>query len=195
MQNANRKRTPTGVDSLIDRLNAAVRLADVARITQQIKEDFIDLIARSAISLPDRLKEPLRDSYARRLLHCDHDRQYSVVAMIWGPTQHTGLHDHAGMWCVESVLEGELDVTQFDLVERREDRYRFLRKSTVRAGVGHAGSLIPPYEYHVLSNPLSDRTSITLHVYGGEMNHCNVYLPEGEGWWRKTARRLGYDEA
>jgi len=195
MQESARHTSATGIDLLIDRLDAAVRTEGVPDLTHEVKRILEDLIGRSAIRLPEPLREPRRDCYARRLVHRDGERRFTVVAMIWGPGQHTELHDHAGMWCVESVLQGELDVTQFDLVEERDGRCRFVRQSKVRAGVGEAGCLIPPYEYHMLENPLKDRTSITLHVYGGEMERCNLYLPESDDWWRRTAKRLEYDPA
>jgi hypothetical protein len=97
------------------------------------------------------------------------------------------------MWCVECVLAGELEVRQFEVLERREGRYRFGPPMLLRAGVGQAGCLIPPSEYHVLSNAHHDRTSVTLHVYGGEMDHCNLFLPVSGGWWERTDRSLQYD--
>jgi predicted metal-dependent enzyme (double-stranded beta helix superfamily) len=112
--------------------------------------------------------------------------------MTWGPGQGTELHDHAGIWCVECVLDGELAVTQFDLVESRDDRYRFERRQSVRAGIGTAGCLIPPFEYHTLSNALPGRSTVTVHVYGGEMDCCNTYRPDGSGWWSRIAKRLDY---
>jgi hypothetical protein len=62
----------------------------------------------------------------------------------------------------------------------------------VRARVGDAGCLIPPFEYHVLRNALSDRRSVTLHVYAGEMDHCNLFVPCDGGWWTKTGQVLEY---
>ncbi len=44
--------------------------------------------------------------------------------------------------------------------------------------------MIPPFEYHVVENA-SDAPSVTLHVYGGEMNHCYVFEPVGGGWLPK----------
>jgi hypothetical protein len=50
--------------------------------------------------------------------------------------------------------------------------------------------LIPPHDYHVLANALPDRPSITLHVYGGEMDHCNVFEPRADGWYEQIPRQL-----
>jgi hypothetical protein len=91
-------------------------------------------------------------------------------------------------------LKGELDVTLYDLEERDAERYRFVAKETLRARVGDAGCLIPPFEYHVLKNPRRDQASITVHVYGGEMDRCNLYLPQESGWWVRQPKRLTYDD-
>ena len=40
--------------------------------------------------------------------------------MTWGPGQGTPLHDHAGMWCVEGVLEGRIEVARYDLLDERD---------------------------------------------------------------------------
>ncbi len=183
----------SGISLLIDRLNDAVQMDDLSRITHRVKETLSDLVCRNALRLPDGIAAPRAGSYGRRLIHRDAQRGYTVVAMIWGPGQHTELHDHAGVWCVECVVQGILDVTQYDMVERGDGCCRFAAQKKVRAGVGDAGCLIPPFEYHVIGNPLPDRTSITLHVYGGEMDHCNVYLPRAEGWWEPTTKRLSYN--
>lgn len=183
-----------GLEPLVERINAAVRLGDVSRVTAGLKTSLTDLIRRTAFRLPDRLTRVCPDSYARRLVHRDRGLGYTVVAMIWGPGQHTELHDHAGMWCVECVLAGEIDVVQYDLVEQHADRCQFVQQSRVRAGIGTAGCLIPPHEYHVLHNSLSDQASITLHVYGGEMDHCNLYLPEAGGWWKKMSKHMEYSD-
>ena len=58
-----------------------------------------------------------------------------AVVMTWGPGQRTPLHDHAGIWCVEGVVEGRMDVTQYDLVEQTHDAYRFEAKGCVHAAV------------------------------------------------------------
>jgi predicted metal-dependent enzyme (double-stranded beta helix superfamily) len=178
---------------LIDVLDRAMGEKDVGVLTQRIADELHQMACAEAIALPESLKTVVPDGYARRLIHRCPDKGYTVVAMTWGPGQQTQLHDHAGMWCVECVVEGRLDVIQFDLVEEVDDRCRFERRESVRAGVGDSGCLIPPYEYHVLRNALPDRRSVTVHVYSGEMNRCNLYVPTENGWWRRSSTPLEYD--
>jgi predicted metal-dependent enzyme (double-stranded beta helix superfamily) len=185
--------TDNGIQSLISSLDEAVRLADIQAITQSIKKKLGDLCTCRDLSLPGHYTECSDSSYARRLLHHDPELNYTVVVMTWGPGQGTALHDHAGMWCVECVVEGELDVTQYDLHEEQDGRCRFTCSQRTKTGIGDAGCLIPPYEYHVLANANGDRKAVTLHVYGGEMDHCNVYEPAEDGWWARRSRSLSYN--
>ncbi|NIL99465.1 MAG: hypothetical protein GTN89_00530 [Acidobacteria bacterium] len=46
----------------------------------------------------------------------------------------------------------------------------------------------------MLANANSDRKAVTLHVYGGEMDRCNVYEPADDGWWTRHPKSLGYNE-
>ncbi|NIM60620.1 MAG: cysteine dioxygenase, partial [Acidobacteria bacterium] len=102
------------IQKLISCLDEAVRLGDMESITNHIKGEIGVLCTRREFSLPEAYTACCEESYARRLLHRDPELDYTVVVMTWGPGQRTGLHDHAGMWCVECVVEGELDVTQYD---------------------------------------------------------------------------------
>jgi predicted metal-dependent enzyme (double-stranded beta helix superfamily) len=177
---------------LHDIIEEALDGGDLAPAVQRVRDGLSRAIRAGVIELGPRFREALPDRYARRLLCRDERLGYSAVVMTWGPGQRTPVHDHAGMWCVEGVVEGFMEVHQYDLVERSGDRYRLAPTAEVHAGVGSAGCLIPPYEYHVLANA-APGPSVTLHVYGGEMDRCNVYQPDGGGWYRRRARQLGYD--
>jgi 3-mercaptopropionate dioxygenase len=184
---------PDGLNALLARLDAAVQLRDADAITQRIKRELQDAIRARSVTLPERFLRVRPEGYARRLLHRNDALGYTAVVMTWGPGQRTPLHDHAGIWCVEGVLSGQMDVTQFDLVEESGDAYRFEAKGCVHASVGSAGCLIPPFEYHILANAL-ETPSITLHVYGGEMTTCHVFEPADNGRYLRRERPLSYQE-
>jgi len=194
--------TETIVDSapvmapLIDRLRAAVLLGDVDAITARIKDDLESFIPAEGLRLPERFRRSKPESYSRRLLYRDPELGFTALIMTWGPGQRTALHDHAGIWCVEGVVEGNMEVTRYELLEELgDDLFRFAEHERLGADAGSAGALIPPLEHHVLGNP-SDRVSLTLHVYGGEMSQCAVFEPVGEtrGLYRRRLRNLSYDE-
>jgi predicted metal-dependent enzyme (double-stranded beta helix superfamily) len=174
------------------RLDAAVQARDMESIARQVKDVLQDTLRCNGLSLPEHFHDSRPDTYARRLLHRDPEGLYTVVVMTWGPGQKTALHDHAGIWCVECVVEGKMEVTQYDLLSHDDDTYSFAEQTRVAAERGSAGCLIPPFEYHTLANASSDTTSITMHVYGGEMDHCHVFEPVAEGKYRRVIRALSY---
>lgn len=183
-----------GLAELLDRLGDAVGGPTVEARCAAVKRVLSETIQAGALVLPDRFYVPKAECYARRLLHRDEARGFTAVVMTWGPGQGTALHDHSGMWCVEGTIDGEMEVLQYELAEETPDgRYRFERRGQVRARPGAAGALIPPFEYHVLRNGFADRVSLTLHVYGGEMDHCHVFEPGSDGWFHRRERRLAYD--
>jgi predicted metal-dependent enzyme (double-stranded beta helix superfamily) len=199
-------RTPAIVHPLIDRLCEAVRLQDVNAIGERIKNDLESFIPDEGLILPERFRKVKPDSYARRLLYSDPDLGFTALVMTWGPGQRTALHDHAGIWCVEGVLEGEMEVIRYELTEEEEDGLcHFAERGSVHALAGKAGALIPPFEHHVLANARPDQASLTLHVYGGEMTHCDIFQPVaatamdehgggGAGTYRRSTHQLSYDE-
>jgi predicted metal-dependent enzyme (double-stranded beta helix superfamily) len=173
------------------RLDAVIHNESVEHIPELVKAVLIDSMQCGALHLPAHLKRPRPDSYARRLLHRDPEGRYTMVVMTWGPGQKTALHDHAGIWCVECVVDGSMEVAQYDLVAESGDVFRFERRTHVVAGRGSAGCLIPPFEYHTLANA-SPAPSVTLHVYGGEMDHCHVFEPAADGSYRRRRKELAY---
>ncbi|MCH9649840.1 MAG: cysteine dioxygenase family protein [Deltaproteobacteria bacterium] len=182
-----------GFERMVSVLDQAVQQPTVEALTSELKDRLSELIREGSIRLPADLSSPCGNHYARRLLHRSEDYGYVVVAMIWGPGQGTPLHDHDGTWCVEGVLAGDIEVTQYDLVDENGSEWRFERKDTHRTGVGTAGSLIPPFEYHTIANASDEKVSITLHVYGHEMNTCTIFEPVADDCFTKRTKALGYD--
>ncbi|HVR09813.1 MAG TPA: cysteine dioxygenase family protein [Thermoanaerobaculia bacterium] len=183
------------VEPLIESLRAAVRLRDTAAIAAQIKDDLENFIPAEGLRLPERFRRTHADSYCRRLLYRDPDLGFTALVMTWGPGQRTALHDHAGIWCVEGVVEGELEVTRYHLLDETAGGLcRFEEKGSVRARAGSAGALIPPFEHHVLANVDPEHIALTLHVYGGEMDHCSAFVPEPDGRYRRQGKQLSYDD-
>lgn len=184
----------TGLGELVALVDAAVDRNDVVATVETIKSDLCRLLRSGRIELPRELTREVPDHYARRLVHRDAERGYSIVVMTWGPGQCTPIHDHSGMWCVEGVWGGSIDVQQYELVEASERGFRFEPRNSYQAGVGSAGCLIPPYEYHSISNACEDAVAVSLHIYGGEMACCNVFERQADGSYCRRSRPLGYDD-
>ncbi len=184
----------TGIGELIALVDAAVDKQDVTDTVETIKADLCRLLRSGRIDLPPRLTRQVDGHYARRLLHRDDARGYSIVVMTWGPGQRTPIHDHSGMWCVEGVWGGSIDVQQYEKVDAAAGTVRFEPRNSYEAGVGSAGCLIPPYEYHSISNACEETTAVSLHIYGGEMACCNVFERQGDGTYRRRRCELPYDD-
>src|SRR5687767_5634123 len=107
-----------GLTDLIERLDAAVALGNPDAVTARVKGDLSDLLSRSALQLPEAFWRTRQEGYARRLLHQNPTLGYTAVVMTWAPGQSTPLHDHGGLWCVEGVVDGAMEVTRFDLAEQ-----------------------------------------------------------------------------
>lgn len=182
-----------GARHLVEEIDRAVAQRDEAAIADTLRNTLCRLIRDQNVRLPDCVFEREDDHYARRELYRSDEHGYSVVAMTWGPGQGTPIHDHAGMWCVEGVWEGFLEVTPYELMETRDGRYRFESRGTMNAGPGSAGSLIPPHEYHTIRNTSEDSIAVSLHIYRGALNSCSVYQPANGGWYARDERKLSLD--
>jgi predicted metal-dependent enzyme (double-stranded beta helix superfamily) len=180
------------VREMVRRLDEAMVPRDDAGRCRAVKQVLEQTFAAGTDFLDARFLVPNPERYARRLVHRDPDNRYTVIAMVWNVGQGTPLHDHAGIWCVECVYQGRIRVTSYNCHggDPEHDIVQFRQETQIHAGVGEAGALIPPFEYHVLENA-SDKPSVTLHVYGGEMDHCHIFEPAENGWLRRY-RELSY---
>ena len=173
-------------------LDSAVNIESVEARCEKVKDILEGIFKAGEDLLPPEFLAPHPERYARRLLHRDPEGRYSVVIMVWGPGQGTFLHDHAGEWCVECVYRGKIAVTSYDLLGPEDaEILQFKEEKTIMAGVGEAGALIPPFEYHTIANALPDSPSVTVHVYGHELTWCNIFVPSEAGWI-KERRELSY---
>jgi predicted metal-dependent enzyme (double-stranded beta helix superfamily) len=184
-----------GRDKLVAALDAAVAAGDEHAVTAALRNTLCRLIRDRDVQLPDCVHAPIADHYARRELYRSPQHGYSVVAMTWGPGQGTPVHDHAGLWCVEGVWDGELEIVQYELLERDGERCRFRAAGGMHAGPGSAGSLIPPHEYHTIRNASEDRIAISLHIYKGPMECCSKFIPQAGEWYLRERAQLSIDAA
>jgi predicted metal-dependent enzyme (double-stranded beta helix superfamily) len=184
-----------GRDALLAVVEEAYAQPDGESLTHTLRDGLCRLIKTRAVSLPECVFEPVEGHYARRELYSCPERGTTIVAMTWAPGQGTPIHDHCGLWCVEGVWQGQLEITRYELEETDADRARFTRYETLMAGAGSAGSLLPPHEYHTIRNPREDAIAISLHVYQATMGTCATFTPiDGEpGWYLRGKKELCLD--
>ena len=170
--------------------------------TVAIKKSLEDVVARG-VKIPDRARQTKDGGYARHPLLVV-PGAISVFSMVWAPGQKTPIHDHGNLWCVECVLEGEIEVTSFEgesaeqTSARNQGHCSFEYRTTERACVGDAGALIPPFDHHILACA-GETKAITIHVYGGVMEFCAVFrlvnppAPNGDVVCRREEVTLSQD--
>ena len=184
-----------GHDKVVRAIDEAVASGDQHAITAALRGVLCGLIRDRDVCLPDCVHEPVEGHYARRELYRSPEHGYSIVAMTWGPGQGTPIHDHCGLWCVEGVWDGELEITQYELLEQDGDRFRFRAAGGIHAGPGSAGSLIPPHEYHAIRNASAERVAISLHIYKAPMEACSMFVPQDGEWYVRASKVLPQDQA
>lgn len=128
--------------------------------------------------LPEQFAQPDPDRYQQYLLHCDARERFSVVSFVWGPGQGTPIHDHR-VWGLVGVLRGEEKV----------EKFRRLPDGTLRADgpparlfEGEVAAVSPTRgDIHRVANGRSDRPTISIHVYGGNIGAVEraTYDPDG----------------
>lgn len=128
--------------------------------------------------LPEAYARPHPTYYQQYLLHADSTERFSVVSFVWGPGQATPVHDHT-VWGLIGMLRGAefnqpftLDAAGRPVPHGAASR---LEPGAVEAVSPAIGDL------HRVSNAFSDRSSISVHVYGANIGgvHRHTYPEDG----------------
>ncbi len=181
------------LDELISLLDRAVEAPDCDSCCENVKNVLHDVVISGEDFVPAEFLRTADGRYARRLLHRHPSEKYALMVMVWDEGQGTALHDHAGKWCVECVYRGTIKVVSYSIQGNDTDvPVQFNKEEEVLAGVGEAGKLIPPFDYHTIENACSG-PAVTLHVYGGEMDWCHAFVPI-DGGYRRERRELSYTD-
>ena len=174
--------------ALIQQLDKAVSQREDYAICQAVGAT----LSQASFDLQDDYLAPSRDGYARRVLHHCPERDYSVTVMVWAPGQGTPIHDHAGKWCVECVMKGQIEITSYRPTDDPESEVVHLATlNTVTANLREVGILVPPNEYHRIRN-VADETAMTVHVYQGEMLWCHRFHELASGGYRRDRCELTF---
>lgn len=151
------------------------RETDEARLFDQATPLMADLIADSGW-LPEQYAQPHPQYYRQYLLHCDPLERFSLVSFIWGPGQQTPIHDHT-TWGLIGVLEGAEHSQKY----AREDGLWRPQREEELLEPGAIDAVSPTIgDVHKVRNAWDNRTSISIHLYGGNIGQIDrhVFDPE-----------------
>ena len=122
--------------------------------------------------LPEEFTRPHPQHYQQYLLYADPLELFSMVSFVWGPGQKTPVHDHM-TWGLIGMLRGK----EVDTHYHKEQDGSYRRGEGVTLLPGQVGSVSPAtHDVHEVANFYQDRTSISIHVYGGNIGRINRHV-------------------
>jgi predicted metal-dependent enzyme (double-stranded beta helix superfamily) len=128
--------------------------------------------------LEERYRVAAKDNYCRYLLHRDSRNRFIVLSLVWMPGQATPIHDHS-CWGVMGVLENSLEEIGYDRMDdgSRADHAELQQARGADVGSGSVAYLLPPYEeIHRIAN-VTQRPTVSIHIYGRDLDEVNVFDP------------------
>lgn len=153
------------------------RAEDEPTLLREGRALLTGLIARDDW-LPEACSKPRADRYAQYLLHCDPLERFSVVSFAWGPGARTPVHDHT-VWGLVGILRGAESCREYapDGPTRVVDGGREHRMDP-----GAIEAVSPTVgDWHVVSNAMPDRTSVSIHVYGANIGAVRRHMIDAQG--------------
>jgi hypothetical protein len=168
------KRVLALIDACIDQKGHA----DTAKICERLAE---------SVRWPDCPRAPQLSSdiaaasYRRISLSDGRPRGYEALVIAWPPGHVTPIHDHDGLWGLELVLDGVLQVDSFHLSE--DPSIALEAEDTTVAGVGDHVLFTDTSYAHQCRNYSRNSMALSLHVYGGELNSYRSFHHD-LGEWR-----------
>jgi predicted metal-dependent enzyme (double-stranded beta helix superfamily) len=109
-----------------------------------------------------------RDRYRRHLLYADPAGQFSILAIVWQPGQHTPIHGHTA-WGVVGVYEGNPYCEVFDTNTYKQPAINLDPLMKLRLKPGDLATVQPGIDdVHRIGNDGVARC-ITLHIYGRDL--------------------------
>ena len=165
---------------LLNFVSAMTRLvdsgpADEDRLLAGAKPLMQKLVAQDDW-LPEAMAQPHPQYYQQHLLYGDPLDRFSLVSFVWGPGQHTPVHNHT-VWGVIGMLRGSECAQRYtqdaDGHVQSTGEEETLRPGDIDVVSPSLGDI------HLVRNALSDQVSISIHLYGGNIGRIqrHVFVP------------------
>jgi hypothetical protein len=104
----------------------------------------------------------------------------SALLMYW-PAGHATLpHDHAGLWGIEVVIDGRLDVDEYTR-SGPPDQPTLTFTRSLQLMAGDAAMFTSARYVHRCRNRSNTSSTLTLHVYGGVLDAYTAFEQDADG--------------
>ena len=121
------------------------------------------------------------------------DAGYSALLIVWPPGHGTPIHDHEGLWGIELVLDGVIEVEAFSLA--LEPQLALVSKGATMLGVGDHAAFSDSDYAHRCRNLSVHRPALSLHIYGGELEGFRAFDRDAKGRWNGVEHRVRREAA
>jgi len=169
---------PAPLREFVGELNALLESeSDEATLLPEVGKAMRRLIAEDHW-LDPAFAQPHERYYRQYVLFADPADRFSVVSFVWGPGQHTPIHDHT-VWGVIGMLRGA-EVTQNYRISANGKPE--VEGDEIELRPGDVCFVSPKIgDVHQVKNALHDGVSISIHAYGANIGKVrrHVFPPEG----------------
>jgi predicted metal-dependent enzyme (double-stranded beta helix superfamily) len=168
----------SSIAPLRDFVQSTTRLVERAAGERALLVEASDLMKKLIARddwLPDEFATPDPLRYQQYLLFADPLDRFAIVSFVWGPGQHTPIHDHT-VWGIVGVLRGAECAQRYRLT----DQGPVAEGDEQRLDTGDVEIVSPTLgDIHRVRNAFDDRSSISIHVYGGNIGRIarHVFAP------------------
>ena len=130
--------------------------------------------------------------YRRQLIAAANDGAYTMLLIAWPPGYVTPLHDHAELWGIELVLDGALQVEEF-YSDGDPQQPALQPHRSLMLGSGDAAVFIDPAYVHRCRNLSAQQPALSLHVYGGVLDHYQSFDEVSDNLYRIAQQKAVLD--
>lgn len=155
------------MQELADTLHAVVARCQPHALPAAAKAALRGYVCNPAL-LAARHRTGNPDHYRRHVLYADPGRQFSVLAIVWGPGQHTRIHAHTA-WGAVGVYSGTPYCENYAACAEPDSPHTWQPTMKLRLAPGDLATVEPgANDVHRIGND-GLTPCITIHVYGRDL--------------------------
>jgi predicted metal-dependent enzyme (double-stranded beta helix superfamily) len=104
------------------------------------------------------------------------DDRFELLLLNWARGSVSDIHDHGGEHCWLAVIDGSLEIENYDRLDdgKREGRAEIVRRDSAILVTGQLDLRSGPLDIHRVANA-GTTPAISLHVYARPLRHFGVY--------------------